>query len=171
MTMPASTRSLRYPCGAIISSTATISVLLDSTLARRRIFALWFGIIYFDGSAGAQCAQRFVASNYDLVAIFQAVGDFNVSHSGDARLHRNEFGFFPTDDKDALNVGLLAICTRVCTRGWLRGRQRNTAAVFSQRCFVDFPLGSYGKRLNRNGQHVFLLLRLNPGGSGKPGAE
>src|ERR1700733_15949976 len=122
MTMPASTRSLRYPCGAIISSTATISVLLDSTLASRRIFALWFGIIYFNGSTWPQGAQRFVATNHDLVAIPQAIRDLNVSHAGDARLYRDEFGFLSAHDEHALNVGLLGIRPGVCAGSGFRSR-------------------------------------------------
>src|SRR5580704_539563 len=171
MTMPASTRSLRYPCGAMISSTATFSVLLESTLASRRIFALGFGIIYLNGSARAQGAQRFVAADYDLVAVFQAIRDLNVSNSGDARLYRDEFGFLSADNENALNVCLLGVCPCVCSGRGFRGRQRNTAAVCSKRRFVDFSLGSYGKCLDWNGENVFLLFGLNPGGGGKPRAQ
>src|ERR1700684_909072 len=171
MTMPASTRSLRYPCGAIISSTATISVLLDSTLASRRIFALWFGIIYFNGGAWSQGAERFVAANHDLVAIFQAIRDLNVGHTGAARLYWDEFGFLSTDNENALNVGLLGIRPGVGSGSGFRSRQRNTAAVFSKRCLFNFSLRSYGECLYRNGQNIFLVVRLNPGGSGKSRAK
>src|SRR6266481_2783628 len=62
------------------------SLQLQPILLRSRCHCVFF--LY--GGAVLQRAEGFVASNYNLVIWFEAVGDLNVRGAGDAGLHFDE---------------------------------------------------------------------------------
>src|SRR5690348_7787620 len=125
MTMPESTKSWRKLCEPTSSSTAIGIELLEATiLAGRSVVGRGNGIIDFNGRAGLERANGFVAAGDDQIPFMQAAGNFDIGDAGDASLHGHEFGFAVAQNEDSLNVGFHA------GRAFaIRGRQRDTAAV------------------------------------------
>ncbi len=95
----------------------------------------------------------------------QAASDFDIGDAGDSRLHGHEFGFAIAQNKNSLNIGLYARCAFA-----IRGGQRDIAAiaVFG---LVQFFLRPLGERLNRHGENVLLLRRLNLGREREAGTK
>src|ERR1700735_104213 len=112
MTMPVSTRSLRYPCGAVISSTAMRNMLLDSVQLARRLFPLRRRVVDLNRGPGPQCTERFVAANDDFVSILQSAGNFYIRHACDTRLHRDELSLLRANNKNPLEIGLFSVRVR-----------------------------------------------------------
>src|SRR6266403_973234 len=86
ITTPEPTRSSRYESVAGVSTGIRISLVLGyaSTLL---IFLLFrCAVVHLYLSLRFQSAQCFVASDNDLVTVFQPLGDFNIGHAGTALL-------------------------------------------------------------------------------------
>src|SRR6266481_5877964 len=81
------------------------------------------GIVYLDAGAVAQRAQHFVTASNDLIAIFQAVFDFDLRSSGQAGLHNLELGFLVADHEDAMQLLFVFLgggCWGICRSRRLR---------------------------------------------------
>src|ERR1700686_2681083 len=121
MTTPDETKSSRYEPTEADSTAMCISSHCVSLILSFFFRLLGRRVIYLDAGGWFECAQGFIAANYNLVAGLQSLGNFDVGHTADARLDGAKNRFLAVDYEHALHFFLLGI-TR---RGWWRRRKGN----------------------------------------------
>src|SRR6202051_1100256 len=170
MTTPDDTRSSRYESTEAASTAICISSHCASLTLTFFFRLLGNCVIYLDARRRFQRAQRFIASNHNLVAWLQSLGNFNVRHTADASFDGAKNRFLTVHHEHALHLFLLGITRRRRGRRCKRNAGVAVLARVLSRLFQVLAR-PHSQRLYRNGHNVFLLSGLYFCRGGKSGTQ